>query len=77
MVSYKGADASLNKKAQVPKLISDDCLGCGVCVVKCSTKSLKLVAKANIIDPPKDAREWSTRYMANVKAGVPKKRTQK
>ncbi len=77
MVSYKEADASLNKKAQVPKLISENCLGCGVCVVKCSTKSLKLIAKANVVEPPKDAREWSTRYMADVKAGVRKKRTQK
>jgi len=77
MVSYNKADASLNKKAQVPKLTSVDCLGCGVCVVKCPTKSLKLVARANVVDPPKDVYDWSKRYLADVKAGVRKKRTRK
>jgi len=74
MVSYKDADKKLNKKAQVPKLVVRDCIGCGVCVVKCSTKSLKLVPRANRIDPPKDVHDWAARYLADIKAGVPRKR---
>lgn len=74
MVSYKDADKKLNKKAQVPKLVVRDCIGCGVCVVKCSTRSLKLVPRANTIDPPRDVYDWAARYMADVKAGIPKKR---
>lgn len=75
MVSYKDANPKQNKKAQVPKLSPKECLGCGVCVVKCPTKSLMLVEKANIVDPPQNVYDWSSRYMEDVKKGVVKKRS--
>ncbi|MFH2131901.1 MAG: 4Fe-4S dicluster domain-containing protein [bacterium] len=74
LVDYARADKTLNKKARVPKLVTDECLGCGVCVVKCPTKSLTLVPTVLTVDPPQSVYDWSSRYLADVKAGVPKKR---
>jgi len=39
-------------------------------VHKCPTGSLTLERKEEIVDPPKNIREYSTRFMADKKAGV-------
>jgi formate hydrogenlyase subunit 6/NADH:ubiquinone oxidoreductase subunit I len=53
-----------NKHRKSAKLIhSEHCLGCGVCVYKCPTQSLFLELRAEIQDPPKDAREWMAKLV--------------
>ena len=53
-----------NKRRKAAKLIHPDrCLGCGVCVYKCSTQSLFLEPRTEIQDPPKDAREWMVKLV--------------
>ncbi|MCP4750422.1 MAG: hypothetical protein GY866_05990, partial [Proteobacteria bacterium] len=71
---YPQADRKLNKKARVPELESDLCIGCGVCVHKCPTRSIVLVLKEEIADPPKDARDWTMQYLSDVKDGTPRLR---
>jgi NAD-dependent dihydropyrimidine dehydrogenase PreA subunit len=57
-----------NKEGKAAKLIhSNQCLGCGVCVHKCPTQSLHLELRAQIQDPPKDAREWMTKLVMDQK----------
>ena len=56
-----------NKKGKVAVLDPERCLGCGVCVYKCPTQSLILERKEEICDPPKDAREWMKRFMADLR----------
>ena len=51
-------------------LDADLCLGCGVCVHKCPTDSLTLERKEEIVDPPKNIREYSAWFMEDKKAGV-------
>ena len=60
-----------NKFSKAPVLDPEACIGCGVCVHKCPTGSLTLESKAEIVDPPKDVREYGMRFMADRKAGVP------
>ncbi len=47
------------------------CLGCGVCVHKCPSDSLTLERKEEIVDPPKNVREYGMRFMADRKEGIP------
>jgi formate hydrogenlyase subunit 6/NADH:ubiquinone oxidoreductase subunit I len=63
-----------NKYHKIPVLDPARCLGCGVCVHKCPTDSLTLERKEEIQDPPKNAREYGMRFMADRKSGVPLKR---
>jgi formate hydrogenlyase subunit 6/NADH:ubiquinone oxidoreductase subunit I len=63
-----------NKYNKVPVLDPALCLGCGVCVHKCPTGSLTLERKEEIQDPPRNAREYGMRFMADRKAGVALKR---
>ena len=63
-----------NKYSKAPVLDPALCLGCGVCVHKCPTDSLTLERKENIQEPPENARDYVTRFMADRKAGVPLKR---
>jgi formate hydrogenlyase subunit 6/NADH:ubiquinone oxidoreductase subunit I len=56
-----------NKEGKAAKLNPDRCIGCGVCVHKCPTQSLSLEPRAEIHDPPKDAREWVTRLVMDQK----------
>ena len=60
--------ATGNKQRKAAKLIhSNQCLGCGVCVYKCPTQSLFLEPRAEIQDPPKDAREWMAKLVLDQK----------
>jgi len=65
-----------NNQGKAATLIhSGQCLGCGVCVHKCPTQSLLLEPRAEIQEPPKDAREWITKLVMDQKQaevnGVP------
>ena len=51
-------------------LDADLCLGCGVFVHKCPTDSLTLERKEEIVDPPKNIREYSMRFIEDKKAGI-------
>jgi len=57
-----------NEERKAAKLIhSNQCLGCGVCVYKCPTQSLILEPRAEIQEPPRDAREWRTKLVMDQK----------
>ena len=57
-----------NKPRETSRLVaSDRCLGCGVCVYKCPTQSLSLEPRAEIQEPPKDRREWMTKFIMDQK----------
>ncbi len=60
-----------NKFGKAPVLDPALCLGCGVCVHKCPTDSLTLERKEEIVDPPKNVREYGMRFMADRKEGIP------
>jgi len=68
-IRLKFSDKAQNKFSKAPVPDRDLCLGCGVCVHKCPTGSLTLERKEEIVDPPKNIREYSTRFMADKKAG--------
>ena len=57
-----------NKQRKAATLMNPGpCLGCGVCVHKCPTQSLILEPRAEIQDPPKDRREWMTKWVMDQK----------
>ena len=60
-----------NKFSKAAALDTEACIGCGVCVHKCPTGSLTLERKEEIVDPPKNVREYGMRFMADRKTGVP------
>ena len=60
-----------NKFRKAVVLDPDLCLGCGVCVHKCPSGSLTLEGKEEIVDPPKDARDYVMRFLADRENGVP------
>ncbi len=63
-LGLEGFPATGSKKRKAVKLIhSNRCLGCGVCVYKCPTQSLFLKLRAEIQDPPMDAREWMAKLV--------------
>jgi ferredoxin len=69
-IQLKFSDQAQNKFGKAPVPDTDLCLGCGVCVHKCPTGSLTLERKDEILDPPKNIREYTTRFMEDKKAGV-------
>jgi ferredoxin len=70
-IQLKFSDKAQNKFGKAPVPETDLCLGCGVCVHKCPTGSLTLERnKAEIVDPPKNIREYSMRFMEDKKAGL-------
>ncbi|UCE55743.1 MAG: 4Fe-4S binding protein [Desulfobacterales bacterium] len=73
-IQLKFSSKATNKFSKAPVLDPDLCLGCGVCVHKCPTDSLTLKSKEEIVDPPTDIREYSMRFMADRKTGVPLRR---
>lgn len=54
-----------NKKGKVAAANTDICIGCGVCVHKCPTHSLILVRKEEIVDPPRDRREFGMKVLSD------------
>jgi formate hydrogenlyase subunit 6/NADH:ubiquinone oxidoreductase subunit I len=69
-IQLKFSDKAQNKFYKAPVPETGLCLGCGVCVHKCPTGSLTLERKTEIVDPPINIREYSTRFMEDKKAGV-------
>jgi len=69
-IQLKYSDRAHNTfgKASVPA--AGLCLGCGVCAHKCPVGSLTLERKEEIVDPPKNIRAHSTRFMEDKRAGV-------
>ena len=61
-----------NKFAKAVVVDVDLCIGCGVCVHKCPTDSIFLKQCDEIHDPPKDARDYMQRYMADRMAAAGK-----
>jgi len=70
-LQLKFSEEVQNKYNKIPILEPSACLGCGVCVHKCPTKSLTLERKEEIIDPPKNVREYGMRFLTDRKAGIP------
>jgi len=70
-LSLEDSPLADNKKGQATVPNIDECLGCGVCVHACPTDSLTLVKKDEITEPAPDVWEYTRRYMADVKGGVP------
>jgi formate hydrogenlyase subunit 6/NADH:ubiquinone oxidoreductase subunit I len=69
-IQLKFSDKAQNKFYKAPVPETGLCLGCGVCVHKCPTRSLTLERKAEIVDPPKNIREYSIRFMEDKKKGI-------
>ena len=69
-IQLKFSEASSNKFEKAPVLDEELCLGCGVCVHKCPTDSLTLERKDEIVDPPRDIRDYGRRFMEDKKTGV-------
>ena len=68
VLSLEDSPLAKNKQSKAATLMNpDQCLGCGVCVHKCPTQSLFLEPRAEIQDPPQDAREWITRLVMDQK----------
>jgi formate hydrogenlyase subunit 6/NADH:ubiquinone oxidoreductase subunit I len=63
-----------NRKGQAPVLNPELCIGCGVCAYKCPTKSLALEKQAAYTEPPKDARDYARRVVADFQAGHARKK---
>ena len=70
-LQLKYSEHTINKHNKAAVLEQELCIGCGVCVHKCPTDSLILERNQEIVDPPENIREYSMRFMANKKKGVP------
>ena len=57
-----------NKFGKVAVVDSDLCVGCGVCVHKCPADSIVLVQNEQVVEPPKTARDYVTRFMEHRQA---------
>jgi len=57
-----------NKKGRVATVNLEDCIGCGVCVYKCPSKSLVLERKEALNHPPKNPIELFQRNLAQATA---------
>ena len=66
----KGEKQLKNKKGKVSTVDPDLCIGCGVCVIKCPSKSMILELREALVDPPKDMNEWAQLFMEDVVAAV-------
>ena len=55
----------------------DDCTGCGVCILACSTDALKLVRRSDeeILVPPQTEEEW--RHLRAEARGIDLKKKKK
>ena len=64
----KAKKALKNRKGKVSAVNPDQCIGCGVCVYKCPSKSLVLERREVLEDPPQHARELAQRVMTEMAA---------
>jgi len=64
----KAKKALKNRKGKVSVVNPDQCIGCGVCVYKCPSKSLVLERREVLEDPPQHARELAQRVMTEMAA---------
>jgi len=55
----KGEKELKNKQGKVSTVNTDHCIGCGVCVYKCPSKSLVLERKEVLDHSPKDLVEYA------------------
>lgn len=62
-LSLEPSPLAENKKGLAASLKEDLCIGCGVCARKCPTGSLSLMRREITADPPRDPREYATRFM--------------
>jgi ferredoxin len=65
----KFSDTAQNKFGKAPVPDRDLCLGCGVCLHKCPTGSLTLERRGEIVDPPKNIREYSMQFVEDKNTG--------
>jgi len=72
-LQLKVSDKAKNKIGKAATLNPDQCIGCGVCVHKCPTNSLVLEQNENITSPPRNAREYGSRFMADRQAARKKR----
>jgi len=63
-----------SRNGKMAVLNPDLCIGCGVCAYKCPSDSLVLVPRGEVQDPPKDAREYTRRVVADFTEGWARRR---
>jgi NAD-dependent dihydropyrimidine dehydrogenase PreA subunit len=54
-----------NKTGKLAAANTDLCIGCGVCVIKCPSKSLTLVRNETVHHPPETGRDWVMQFIAD------------
>jgi ferredoxin len=57
-----------NKKGVAAVLDPEMCIGCGVCVYKCKSQSLKLEQREAVHDPPRTGRDFAMQFMMDHQA---------
>lgn len=68
------SDKATNKLGRVAVLETQHCIGCGVCAYKCPTKSIVLVRREDINDPPANPREYMSRVANDFSNPLPKRK---
>ena len=63
-----------SRNGKIAVVNPDLCIGCGVCAYKCPSNSLVLVPREEIDDPPRDAREYTRRVVADFTEGWARRR---
>jgi formate hydrogenlyase subunit 6/NADH:ubiquinone oxidoreductase subunit I len=59
-IQLRFSTESTNKFRKAVVVDTDLCIGCGVCVHKCKTKSITLKRREETTQPPKSVRELAT-----------------
>ena len=59
-IQLRFSTESTNKFRKAVVVDTDLCIGCGVCVHKCKTKSITLTRREETTQPPKSGRELTT-----------------
>ena len=58
-IQFKVSERATNKYRKAMAVDTDICVGCGVCVHKCLTKSIVLERREEITRPPKNVKEFT------------------